>query len=163
MKSSSKKIQEIAIGGMAIAAVATLTMMVAIPIGPGFINPSDAVIIMFALVYGPKIGGISGIGAAIADIALGYTFYAPFTLVTKVFTGVFVGIFRKSKVGAMIAIGISMFVMIFVYFIADLLFGEGFAQVHIYGNMVQALFTMGIGAVVIFGTSLIRPARKYTL
>ncbi|MCK4481520.1 MAG: ECF transporter S component, partial [Candidatus Lokiarchaeota archaeon] len=68
------------------ALVCILTMIISIPIPAtqGFINIGDSGVMISGLLFGPIIGGFSGgIGSALADIFLGYTIYAPGTLVIK--------------------------------------------------------------------------------
>ena len=58
----------------------------------GFFNLGEAFIYVAALVGGPIVGMISGgVGAALADIVLGYAIFAPATFVLKSAEGFFVG------------------------------------------------------------------------
>ena len=65
----------------------------------GFFNIGEAFVYIAALVGGPITGAISGgVGAALADLALGYGIYAPATLVLKAAEGFVVGyLFHMSK------------------------------------------------------------------
>ena len=65
----------------------------------GFFNIGEAFVYLAALVGGPVTGAISGgVGAALADLALGYGIYAPATLVLKAAEGFVVGyLFHLSK------------------------------------------------------------------
>ena len=72
--------------GIFAALICVLTMVIVIPIPAtqGFINIGDAGVMIAGLLLGPVIGGLAGgIGSALADIFLGYTIYAPATLIIK--------------------------------------------------------------------------------
>ena len=66
------------------AIVIIATDFLAIPNGLGYNNLGDAFIFTAAYFFGGYFGFfVGGIGSAIADVILGYTIYAPFTLVIK--------------------------------------------------------------------------------
>ncbi|MCX6655008.1 MAG: ECF transporter S component, partial [Candidatus Bathyarchaeota archaeon] len=72
------------IAAMAImSALTTVVTMFALPFAPtgGFFNLGDAIVMTTALIFGPIIGGVAGgLGSALADLLLGYSAFAPFTL-----------------------------------------------------------------------------------
>ena len=91
-----------------VAFIATFTAMVflsttlfyiALISSTGFFNIGEAFIYLAALIGGPVVGMISGgLGAAMADMVLGYGIYAPATLVLKGIEGFTVGIiYTKGK------------------------------------------------------------------
>lgn len=65
----------------------------------GFFNIGEAFVYIAAFIGGPITGAISGgVGAALADLALGYGIYAPATLILKALEGFTVGLlFLLSK------------------------------------------------------------------
>lgn len=74
------------------AAVAVATIAVSIPIGIGYLNFGEIVIYTAAFLFGDLVAALGGgIGAAAADVFLGYTVYAPITLVAKGIEGFVVG------------------------------------------------------------------------
>lgn len=74
------------------AAVAVATMAISIPVGLGYLNFGEVVIYTAAFLFGGVVGGLGGgIGAAAADVVLGFAFYAPITLVAKGLEGYVVG------------------------------------------------------------------------
>ncbi|MBS7622391.1 ECF transporter S component [Candidatus Bathyarchaeota archaeon] len=76
----------------ALIAVATSLFTVNVPATKGYFNVGEAAIYACALLCGGFVGGLSaGIGSMIADLALGYTLFAPATLVIKGFEGAVVG------------------------------------------------------------------------
>lgn len=81
MKLTTKKIAFTALFS-ALTAVLTL---VAVPLpGGGYYNFGDVAVFAAAATLGPFLGAlVGGLGGALGDLILGYTFYAPFTLVIK--------------------------------------------------------------------------------
>ncbi len=86
--------------GVIIALVFVLTFTIRIPLMAGYFNIGDIVIILSSILFGKSIGFMGGsFGSALADIASGYTIYAPFTFVIKGLEGFICGlIFEKLKV-----------------------------------------------------------------
>ena len=83
------------IAAMAImSALTTVVTMFALPFAPtgGFFNLGDAIVMTTALIFGPIIGGVAGgLGSALADLLLGYSAFAPFTLIIKGLEGFIIG------------------------------------------------------------------------
>lgn len=81
-----KTIQTLAKAGLLTAAVILLTAVVAIPMpgGLGYINLGDAGVLAAAALLGGWWGaGCAAVGSALADLFLGYGFYAPATFFIK--------------------------------------------------------------------------------
>ena len=58
----------------------------------GYFNIGEAIIYFAAILFGPYVGAFAGgVGAGMADFFLGYTNYAPITLVVKALEGFVVG------------------------------------------------------------------------
>lgn len=123
-----------------IALVFVVTYAIAIPVGSGFINPSEVVIMVLAILFGPLIGGLSGIGAGIADLTLGYGAWIPFTIFTKVITGLLVGK-MKNKYIAMI---LSSLIMIGTYALGELILYGVIEPTQLFGNLIQCLVAIAI-------------------
>lgn len=68
-----------------IAIICVSTMVIHIPtIGMGYVHPGDSMVLFAAILFGKRKGTISaGIGMGLADILLGYAYYAPFTFIIK--------------------------------------------------------------------------------
>ena len=142
---------------VALTAVATMIIKIPTPATRGYVNVGDSVIFVAALLFGAKIGGLAGgVGSAMADVLLGYTHYAPITLVVKGIEGLIVGgLFgwtRRSllsKGGVIVAVPIVLLGgawMIFGYFSAQILmYGLGAAVGELSGNTFQALLSAAIG------------------
>jgi uncharacterized membrane protein len=67
----------------AMTCAATIVIAIPSPMG-GFIHPGDGLVIISGIILGPFFGGLAaGIGSMIADLVLGYSAYAPATLIIK--------------------------------------------------------------------------------
>ncbi|MGB9842002.1 MAG: ECF transporter S component [Candidatus Bathyarchaeales archaeon] len=70
-----------------------------IPATSGYFNIGETTIYIAALLFGPFVGALSGgIGAALADIYLGFSIFAPATLTIKGIEGAIVG-YLNQKLG----------------------------------------------------------------
>jgi len=75
-----------------VVCVATVILKMDIPATHGFFNVGDSMVYVTALLFGSAIGGVAGgLGSSLADILLGFPFYAPGTLVVKGVEGLIVG------------------------------------------------------------------------
>ena len=75
----------------------TVVIAISIPATRGFWNIGEAGVYISALIAGPVIGGIAGgVGSALADVFLGYAYYAPGTLVIKGAEGFITGFIYHS-------------------------------------------------------------------
>lgn len=82
----------VAISAVFAAATAVGTMAVSVPVGVGFLNFGEIVIYTAAFLFGGVVGGLAGgVGAAAADVLLGFAFFAPITFVVKGLEGFVVG------------------------------------------------------------------------
>ena len=86
--------KEIAAMGVFTAFVAAATMVVSVYVAAtnGYFNVGEIMVYTSAILMGPIVGGFAGgVGSMIADVSLGYTVYAPGTLVIKGIEGFIVG------------------------------------------------------------------------
>ena len=100
LKFTTKKIT---IGAMMIAVVFVATMFASIPIPLGYANLGTLVIMLTAFFLGGEIAILSaGLGSMLADFALGFPIWMPFTFVIKsvmvIILLLFVNIARKKQV-----------------------------------------------------------------
>ena len=102
------------------AAVAVGTIFVNIPVGLGYLNFGEIIIYTAAFLFGGIVGGLAGgIGAAAADIILGWAYYAPITLIVKGLEGFVVGkVSGESLKSKGIALALGAPIMIIGYTIA---------------------------------------------
>ena len=84
----------------ALVFVATTVFSVYVPQTRGFFNIGEIMVFATALLLGPVVGAFAGgVGSMLADIALGYWYYAPATLVIKACEGGLVGLISRRKLG----------------------------------------------------------------
>jgi len=84
----------------ALVFVATTVFSVYVPQTRGFFNIGETMVFTTALLCGPLIGAFAGgVGSMLADIALGYWYYAPATLIIKACEGGLVGLLSKQRLG----------------------------------------------------------------
>jgi len=83
----------------ALVAAATMVFSVYVPATRGYFNVGEIMVYTSALLTGPVVGAFAGgVGSMIADIALGYTHYAPATLVIKGLEGFIVGYLSRRMI-----------------------------------------------------------------
>lgn len=128
-----------------IALTTVMTMVIHIPtLGTnGYLNLGDMVVFIAALTMGKRAGLIvGGVGSALADLLLGYTHYAPITLVVKGLEGYIAGRILETKIGRqkpLIATAAGGIFMAFGYFVPEIfMYGKG-AIASIPGNIAQGL------------------------
>lgn len=154
---SSKKM---ILTALLIALVTVTTMVVNIPLPgvKGYVNIGDTVVLLAGLLFGPGVGAIAGaFGSALADLFLGYAFWAPITFVIKGLEGFLAGwlILKFKKAAPVVAI-IAVLVMVLGYFIAGtILYGIGPAIASLPGDLLQG------AASVVLSLILMHPLRKY--
>jgi len=98
LKVSRRKLAEMAIFS-ALVAAATMVFSVYVPATRGYFNVGEIMVYTSALLMGPVVGAFAGgVGSMIADIALGYTHYAPATLIIKGVEGFIVGYLSRRMI-----------------------------------------------------------------
>lgn len=139
---------------IALTVVMTMVVQIPTPSTNGYLNLGDMVIFIAAMMLGKK-GGlvVGGVGSALADILLGYTHYAPITLVVKGLEGFIAGAILQTKVGKkypILATVIGGIWMALGYYTAEIfMYGAKAALVGIPGNLMQGLFG-AVSAVVLY-------------
>ena len=153
---SSNKTKLLVKYSLLIAMTTVMTIMIRIPtIGTnGYLNLGDMVLFIAAMILGKKGGLIvGGLGSAFADILIGYTHYAPITLVVKGLEGYITGAILDTKIGEkmpLVATIIGGLWMAIGYYLAEIfMYGAKAALVSIPGNIMQGLFG-AITAVILF-------------
>jgi len=157
----------------ALVAVTTLLFVVPIPATSGYFNLGETLIYIAALLFGPIVGAIAGMGASIADILVAAQF-APGTVTIKGIEGFLVGFLNKKlnqkiknlTVSATIAIVIGGFEMVLGYFLYEMfILGYPFAlaAVEIPFNIVQMLIGLIIAVPVMHAILRVFPQLKITV
>lgn len=82
----------------ALVTVTTMVFSIYVPQTRGFFNIGETMVFTSAFLFGPLVGCFSGgVGSMLADILLGYSYYAPATLLIKACEGAVVGILARKK------------------------------------------------------------------
>ena len=145
----NEKLSQMTRYAVLIALTTVMTMVIHIPTPgtKGYLNLGDMVVFLAAMLLGKKGGFIvGGLGSALADILLGYTYYAPITFAVKGLEGLFAGALLDTKIGEkapIIPTAIGGLWMAFGYFIAEsfiLNYGVEASSASMPGNIVQGLF-----------------------
>lgn len=148
--------REIALSGIMIAATAALTMLISVPfpLTRGYFNLGDAMVMLAGLLLGARLGGIAGgVGSAIADVLLGFGYFAPMTLLIKGTEGFLAGLIghnRKfpAKVAGVIAGAIAM--LLGYFSVETPLYGVGAAIAELSTiNILQVTFGAVISLILI--------------
>jgi len=142
------KAKDVALCGVlaAIVFVATYLIQIPITVTGGYLNFGDSVILLFALLFGRRVGGIvGGLGAALADLLGPYKVFAPGTLVIKGLEGFLCGTLGykrslKMKFVATIVGGVTMMIGYFLYEVSILGIAPAQAWAELmFFNSVQAI------------------------
>jgi uncharacterized membrane protein len=83
---SNKKTEKIILTGLmtAMVAAATIAIVIPLPFTNGYIHLGDCMVFLSILILGWKYGAAAaGTGSAMADLALGFAHWAPWTLLIK--------------------------------------------------------------------------------
>lgn len=137
----------IALAAVMISITTVLTMLVKIPIAgtEGYFNFSDVATYFAAFTFGPWIGFVAGgIGAATADLLLGYGQWAPITLLAHGLQGLVAGYLGRGKglPGMLLGWVLGTGVMVSIYLFGEVLVvGSPFAKaaIQVPFNLVQNL------------------------
>lgn len=149
---NDKKTKRLALAGQLCGATLLLTLIsIPLPSGYGYVNLGDAGVYLCALLLPGGLGALAaGVGAALADLILGWAVYAPVTLLVKGLTAFLAGLaFRRAKKAA---IPLSLLCCLMVplgYFLYEVvLLTAPVAAVNVLPNALQAVIGAGLGTVV---------------
>jgi uncharacterized membrane protein len=164
--------RDLAAMGVFTAFVAVSTMMISayVAVTGGYFNVGETMVYTAALLMGPVVGGFAGgVGSMLSDVALGYSVFAPGTLVIKGIEGLLVGYLAQrrfdptSKMRATsLAVVAGLILAIVVwwggtsYFAGDIEFTLGIAPSTVTLSLaVPAFFWTGLAAVTFVLVSLV--------
>lgn len=143
-----------------------------IPATSGYFNVGETVIYIAALLFGSFVGALSGgIGAALADIYLGFSIFAPGTLIIKSVEGALVGYLNlkikkyipNTTVCAVISVTVGGLEMVAGYFLYEQLvvgYPAALAFAEVPFNIVQMLIGLIIAVPVMHGVLRVFPQLK---
>lgn len=125
-----------------IALVTVTTMVVNIPLPgvKGYVNIGDTVVLLSGLIFGPAVGALAGaLGSGLADLLLGYAYWAPWTFIIKGLEGFLAGwLFVRFKRATLLVAGLSAAIMVVGYFLVGILYyGFGPALASLPGDLLQ--------------------------
>lgn len=146
----------IAVLAVCIAIVAVLVAVVPIPIPAtgGFTHPGVIAEMFVSMAFGPLVGMVAaGVGAAIADLVLGYGSFAPLTLIAHGALGLLAGWlgWKKDWGGMLIGWIVGGLALVAVYFVGEATvygFGTAGALAEVPINLFQV--SLGILGVLLF-------------
>lgn len=143
------KTKRLALAGQ-LAGVTLLLTLISIPLpsGYGYVNLGDGGVYLCAILLPGGLGVLAaGLGAALADLILGWAMYAPVTLVVKGLTALLVGLaLRKAKKGNLILSLLCCLTVPLGYFLYEaILLTAPVAAVNILPNALQAAIGAGLG------------------
>lgn len=127
----------------AIICVATMVINIPVPATKGYVNASEVAVFLAAVLLPGGLGIVaSGLGCALADLILGYTLYAPVTLIVKSLeASMAILFFRKFNLPRFVAFILASLFMPLGYFLYEIfLYGYQLAAVAILPNLLQGLF-----------------------
>lgn len=139
------KSKKMIVCSLGIAIVFLMTVILVIPMpGMGYVNFGDSGVLLFASLLNPAAAAfVGGVGSALADIYLGYSQYALFTLIIKGFEGFICAyLFHKlPKKFRLISFVVGILIMIGGYYITDVILIGNFVAVlpAVQGNLAQGL------------------------
>ena len=145
--------RKIALTAVSIAIVTVLVTSVPVPIPAtgGFAHPGAVAEIFVAIAFGPVVGMVAaGVGAALADLVLGYGSWAPLTLVAHGSLGLLAGWLGRGRgkggmVAGWIAGGLALVALYFVGQASVYGFGVAGAVKELVPNLIQvALGVFGL-------------------
>jgi len=154
-------IAAIALSGAAAALVFVSTLL-SVPAGTGNLNMGDGMILLVAYVIGPIAFFPAAIGAALCDLALGYTVYIPATFFIKGLLGLSAGLIMlkgdPSIPRKTLAFVIAETIMAGGYFFFEwLLYGLNTAVGQLPANLIQGAVAIIIAFVL---TLALGPVRR---
>lgn len=111
----------------AVETIATMMIAISIPASEGYFNVGEAIIFFTAIIFGPFIGAfVGGVGAALADLLLGYYIFAPATLIGKGLEGFMVGfLYLRLSQSELLTTKWKSFTILLGMIVAGLLIGLG--------------------------------------
>jgi uncharacterized membrane protein len=130
----------------ALVCVATIIFSIYVPATRGFFNIGESMVFLSALLFGSYVGAFAGgVGSMMADLILGYSHYAPATLIIKACEGAVVGALKKRNPKFISEILWKFFTVILSSLAGFLLGWVGFSY---YSGKVE--LTLGVGSFTLY-------------
>ena len=151
-KQIDKKTHRLALAGQLCGATLLLTLLsIPLPSGYGYVNLGDAGVFLCAALLPGGLGALAaGVGAALADLILGWAMYAPVTLLVKGLTALLAGLALRRAKRAAIPLSLLCCLMVPLgYFLYEtILLTAPVAAVNVLPNTLQAAIGACLGTLV---------------
>ena len=149
---NDKKTKRLALAGQLCGATLLLTLLsIPLPSGYGYVNLGDAGVYLCALLLPGGLGALAaGVGAALADLILGWAMYAPVTLLIKGLTALLAGLAlrRAKKAGLPLSLLCCLLVPLGYFLYETILLTAPVAAVNVLPNALQAAIGAALGTLV---------------
>ena len=156
-----KKTHRLALAGQLCGATLLLTLIsLPLPSGYGYVNLGDGGVYLCATLLPGGLGALAaGVGAALADLILGWPIYAPVTLLVKGLTALLAGLaLRKARKAALpLSLLCCLLVPLGYFLYESILLTAPVAAVNVLPNALQAMIGAGLG------TLVGKPLQRYLL
>ena len=147
-----EKTKRLALAGQLAGATLLLTLIsIPLPSGYGYVNLGDGGVYLCAILLPGGLGVLAaGMGAALADLILGWAMYAPVTLIVKGLTALLIGLaLRKARKASLLLSLLCCLVVPLGYFLYEtVLLSAPVAAVNILPNALQVMVGAGLGTLV---------------
>lgn len=147
-----QKTKRLALAGQLCGATLLLTLLsIPLPSGYGYVNLGDAGVFLCACLLPGGLGALAaGVGAALADLILGWAMYAPVTLLVKGLTALLAGLaLHKVKTAAIpLALLCCLLVPLGYFLYETVLLTVPVAAVNVLPNALQAAIGASLGTLV---------------
>ena len=151
-RAQDKKTKRLALAGQLCGATLLLTLIsIPLPSGYGYVNLGDAGVFLCACLLPGGLGALAaGVGAALADLILGWAMYAPVTLLIKGLTALLAGLAlrRAKKAGLPLSLLCCLLVPLGYFLYETILLTAPVAAVNVLPNTLQAAIGAALGTLV---------------
>ena len=149
---NDKKTKRLALAGQLCGATLLLTLLsIPLPSGYGYVNLGDAGVFLCVCLLPGGLGALAaGVGAALADLILGWAMYAPVTLLIKGLTALLAGLAlrRAEKAGLPLSLLCCLLVPLGYFLYETILLTAPVAAVNVLPNALQAAIGAALGTLV---------------
>ena len=147
-----QKTKRLALAGQLCGATLLLTLLsLPLPSGYGYVNLGDGGVFLCALLLPGGLGALAaGVGAALADLILGWAVYAPVTLLVKGLTALLAGLAlrRAGKAALPLSLLCCLLIPLGYFLFETVLLTAPAAAVNVLPNSLQAVIGATLGTLV---------------
>ena len=151
-RNPDKNTRKLALAGQLCGTTLLLTLLsLPLPSGYGYVNLGDAGVFLCACLLPGGLGALAaGVGAALADLILGWAVYAPVTLLVKGLTALLAGLAlrRAGKAALPLSLLCGLLIPLGYFLFETVLLTAPAAAVNILPNSLQAVIGATLGTLV---------------